>query len=121
MFVVCSLYRSPLQAKNYFMCNLKKLARPMQEVADLFEACNASGNAEPSEVYPRQIGVVITQSYKARTLEAMTWGIPLTTANMCERPAVKGVTPNPKPVNNARMTLHFRCLNIRPTRSAPIS
>jgi putative SOS response-associated peptidase YedK len=90
------------------MCNLKKLAAPTKEVADLFGALDKSGNAGPGEVYPGQIGLVVTQQGEARTLEArtlepMTWGFPLVTADMRARAKVKGTIPRPKPVNNARM------------------
>lgn len=56
------------------MCNLKKLASPTKEVADLFGALDKSSNAGPGEVYPGQIGLVVTQQGAARTLEPMTWG-----------------------------------------------
>jgi putative SOS response-associated peptidase YedK len=85
------------------MCNLKKLAAPTKEVADLFGAIDKSGNAGPGEVYPGQIGLVVTQQSGARTLEPMTWGFPLITADMRARAAAKCTTPRPKPVNNARM------------------
>ncbi len=85
------------------MCNLKKLAAPTKEVADLFGAFDNSGNAGPGEVYPGQIGLVVTQQGGARTLEPMTWGFPLVTADMRVRAAAKGTNPRPKPVNNARM------------------
>jgi putative SOS response-associated peptidase YedK len=85
------------------MCNLKKLAAPTKEVADLFGALDKSGNAGPGEVYPGQIGLVVTQQSEVRTLEPMTWGFPLVTAEMRTRAATKSSTPRPKPVNNARM------------------
>lgn len=85
------------------MCNLKKLDAPMREVAALFSAADQSGNAGPGEVYPGQIGVVITQTEGERTLQPMTWGFPLVTAEMRARAAAKGTSPRPKPVNNARM------------------
>jgi putative SOS response-associated peptidase YedK len=85
------------------MCNLKKLDAPMREVAALFSATDKSGNAGPGEVYPGQIGVVVTQVEGPRALQPMTWGFPLVTAEMRDRAAAKGTTARPKPVNNARM------------------
>jgi putative SOS response-associated peptidase YedK len=85
------------------MCNLKKLAAQTKEVADLFGAIDKSGNAGPGEVYPGQIGLVVTQKVGTRTLEPMTWGFPLVTADMRARATAKGSIPRPKPVNNARM------------------
>jgi putative SOS response-associated peptidase YedK len=85
------------------MCNLKKLAAQTKEVADLFGAIDKSGNARPVEVYPCQIGLVVTQKAGTRTLEPMTWGFPLVTADMRARATAKGTIPRPKPVNNARM------------------
>ena len=85
------------------MCNLKKLAAQTKEVADLFGAFDKSGKAGPGEVYPGQIGLVVTQQGGARTLQPMTWGFPLVTADMRARASAKTSTPRPKPVNNARM------------------
>lgn len=85
------------------MCNLKRLTASTKEIADLFGAFDRSGNAGPGDVYPGQIGLVVTQQGTARTLEPMTWGFPLTTADMRSRATAKGTAPRPKPVNNARM------------------
>jgi putative SOS response-associated peptidase YedK len=67
------------------MCNLKKLAAPTKEVADLFGALDKSGNAGSGGVYPSQIGLVVTHKAGTRTLEPMTWGFPLVTADMRAR------------------------------------
>lgn len=85
------------------MCNLKKLSTQTDEVARLFDALDASGNAGPGAVYPGQMGVVVTQASAKRTLQAMTWGFPLVTADMRARASASGKEARPRPVNNARM------------------
>jgi putative SOS response-associated peptidase YedK len=46
---------------------------------------------------------VVTQQSGTTTLEPMTWGFPLITADMRARASAKGTAPRSKPANNARM------------------
>lgn len=79
------------------MCNLYRMAKSQDEVADFFRAIVGeltvapAGNA-PEEVYPGYPGLVMDGA----ALRQMTWGFPL------RRTGAKGQPLKPKPVNNAR-------------------
>ena len=79
------------------MCNLYKLAKSQDEVADFFRAITANlrvapqGNL-PEEVYPGYPGLVLAGD----NLQQMVWGFPL------QRTGAKGQLLKPKPVNNTR-------------------
>jgi len=56
------------------MCNLYRMTKPVDEVAQLFETSNAAaGSNSGSEVYPGYPGLVIADG----ELKAMAWGFPL--------------------------------------------
>ncbi len=78
------------------MCNLYRMSKSANEVADFFAAIThdmrvAPGNA-PAEIYPGYPGLVLADG----TLQNMAWGFPL------PRKGAKGQPLKPKPVNNAR-------------------
>ncbi|GGC24984.1 DUF159 family protein [Novosphingobium marinum] len=74
------------------MCNLYRMTRGIDEVAQLFDALPDRGANFGEEVYPGYPGVVIAEG-RAR---AMTWGFPLVLKGR------KGQPLKPRPVNNAR-------------------
>ena len=79
------------------MCNLYKLSRTQDEVAQFFDGLSENltvapaGNA-PEQMYPGYPGMVMD----GERLRQMAWGFPL------ERTGAKGQPLKPKPVNNAR-------------------
>ncbi len=79
------------------MCNLYRMSKSRDEVADYFRdvavqfAVQPAGNA-PDIIYPGYPGMVLT----AQALTQMVWGFPL------QRTGAKGQPLKPKPVNNAR-------------------
>ena len=79
------------------MCNLYRMSRTQDEVAQFFEAIVQDfavappGNAA-EQVYPGYPGLVMDGA----SLRQMTWGFPL------QRKGAKGQPLKPKPVNNAR-------------------
>jgi putative SOS response-associated peptidase YedK len=75
------------------VCNLYRLAKPLQEVSTLFRVRDGLSTANLSEeVYPGYPGVVVTE----QRLQRMTWGFPL------QLRGKQGNLLKPKPVNNAR-------------------
>ena len=74
------------------MCNLYKMTKTVQEVAQLFGAvADPAGNAGET-VYPGYPGVVVAEG----RVRQMTWGFPLVLKGKNGQPL------KPKPVNNAR-------------------
>jgi len=78
------------------MCNLYRMSKSANEVADFFAAIArdmrvSPGNA-PAEIYPGYPGMVLADG----ALQSMAWGFPL------PRKGAKGQPLKPKPVNNAR-------------------
>jgi len=79
------------------MCNLYRMSKSQDEVADFFRAMASelaippAGNA-PAMIYPGYPGIVFTGD----ALLQMVWGFPL------QRKGAKGQPLKPKPVNNAR-------------------
>ncbi|MDZ4306591.1 SOS response-associated peptidase [Allopontixanthobacter sp.] len=75
------------------MCNLYRMTRTVDEVAQMFGAVNhAAGSNLGAEVYPGYPGLVVERGH----LRQMTWGFPL------QMKGAKGQLLKPKPVNNAR-------------------
>lgn len=75
------------------MCNLYRLAAPLDDVSALFKMVNEIGNANlGAEVYPGYPGAVI----ESGELRRMTWGFPL------QLKGKQGQSLKPKPVNNTR-------------------
>ncbi len=74
------------------MCNLYRLNRPQDQVAQLFKVDAVQGNAA-EEVYPGYPGLVVAEGQ----LRPMVWGFPLVLKSKKTGEALK-----PKPVNNAR-------------------
>jgi putative SOS response-associated peptidase YedK len=75
------------------MCNLYRMMKSTQEVAQLFRVVSEPGANFAAVVYPGYSGLVIANG-KART---MTWGFPLVMKSK-----KTGAPLKPKPVNNAR-------------------
>lgn len=79
------------------MCNLYKMSRTQDEVAQFFDAIaqdmavGPTGNA-PEEVYPGYPALVLAEG----SLQQMVWGFPLALKG------AKGQPLKPRPVNNAR-------------------
>lgn len=79
------------------MCNLYRMSKSQDEVADFFRAITEdlsvapAGNA-PEDVYPGHPGLVMD----GESLRQMVWGFPL------QRKGAKGQPLKPKPVNNTR-------------------
>lgn len=79
------------------MCNLYKMSRTQDEVAQFFDGLSEnltvapSGNA-PEQIYPGYPGLVMD----GEAIRQMAWGFPL------NRKGAKGQPLKPKPVNNAR-------------------
>ncbi len=78
------------------MCNLYRMSKSANEVADFFAAIAqdmrvSPGNA-PAEIYPGYPGLVLADG----ELQSMAWGFPLA------RKGAKGQPLKPRPVNNAR-------------------
>jgi putative SOS response-associated peptidase YedK len=74
------------------MCNLTRMQRAVDEVADLFGVTAEATNA-PGEVYPGYPGIVVADG----RVRSMAWGFPL--AQVSKR---TGLPIKPKAVNNAR-------------------
>ncbi len=74
------------------MCNLYKLRRTVEEVAQLFRVEPAAGANVAAELYPGYSGLVVAEG----RVRAMTWGFPLSLKGRDGR-ALK-----PKAVTNAR-------------------
>ena len=75
------------------MCNLYRMTKGPDEVAQWFEAVNGAGGRNfGTEVYPGYPGMVVAEG-EARV---MTWGFPLVMTGK------SGQKLKPKPVNNAR-------------------
>lgn len=75
------------------MCNLYRLSKMQNEVAQIFGATNTLGNANLSgEVFPGYPGLVVAEGQ----LKRMNWGYPLIMKGK------RGQPLKPKPVNNAR-------------------
>lgn len=74
------------------MCNLYRMTRTVDEVANLFRVSPDTGANFGAEVYPGYPGLVVAEG-RAR---AMTWGFPLVLKGKSGQPL------KPKPVNNAR-------------------
>ena len=76
------------------MCNLYRMTKGVDEVANWFDITNALDGANlDDEVYPGYPGLVITSS----RLRSMIWGFP-----MSFKSKRSGQPLKPKPVNNAR-------------------
>ena len=76
------------------MCNLYRMTKNPDEVANWFRVTNALAGANfGSEVYPGYPGAVIAEG----TLRQMTWGFPLVLKSKKTGEPLK-----PKPVNNTR-------------------
>lgn len=73
------------------MCNLYRMTKPANEVAELFAVEGAAGNFS-GEVFPGYPGLVVADG----ALRTMTWGFPLVMRGK------NGQKLKPKPVNNAR-------------------
>lgn len=79
------------------MCNLYRLSKSVDEVADFFRAIAegehvAPGANFPEETYPGYPGLVLAYG----VFRTMTWGFPLS------RKSATGQPLKPRPVNNAR-------------------
>ena len=75
------------------MCNLYRMTKNKDEVAQWFDAIDALGGANfGNEVYPGYPGLVVADG----ELKQMTWGFPLVMKGKSGQPL------KPKPVNNAR-------------------
>jgi putative SOS response-associated peptidase YedK len=74
------------------MCNLYRMTRTVDEIAQLFDAIPERGANFAEELYPGYPGIVVAEG-RAR---AMTWGFPLL------RKGKQGQPLKPKPVTNAR-------------------
>jgi putative SOS response-associated peptidase YedK len=75
------------------MCNLYRMTKAKDEVAQWFDAVDAAGGANfASEIYPGYPGLVIAQG----AVRQMSWGFPLVMKGKNGQPL------KPKPVNNAR-------------------
>ncbi len=75
------------------MCNLYRMTKSGDEVAQWFEVRNTAGGANlAAEIYPGYPGVVIADG----RLRAMHWGFPL------QVKGARGQVLKPRPVNNAR-------------------
>jgi putative SOS response-associated peptidase YedK len=74
------------------MCNLYRMTRTTDEIAQLFDALPDRGANFGEEVYPGYPGLVVAEG-QAR---AMTWGFPLVLMGKQGQPL------KPKPVTNAR-------------------
>ena len=79
------------------MCNLYRMTKTTDEVAKLFGAAEAHGQAGgganfAAEVYPGYSGLVVADG----AVRSMTWGFPLVMKGKNGQPL------KPKPVNNAR-------------------
>jgi len=88
--------RQETNARLASMCNLYKMSKSADEVADFFSSIThdmrvAPGNA-PEEIYPGYPGLVLTEGQ----VQQMTWGFPLALKG------ARGQPLKPKPVNNAR-------------------
>ena len=75
------------------MCNLYRMTKNADEIAQWFDALALSGGANfGAEVYPGYPGLVIAEG----AVKSMTWGFPLVMKGKSGQPL------KPKPVNNAR-------------------
>ena len=75
------------------MCNLYRMTKNKDEVAQWFDAVESLGGANfGAEIYPGYPGLVVAGG----ELKQMTWGVPLVMKGK------NGQTLKPKPVNNAR-------------------
>ena len=75
------------------MCNLYRMTKNSDEVAQWFDVQNAAGRANLSaEIYPGYPGLVIAGG----SLRQMHWGFPL------QMKGARGQVLKPRPVNNAR-------------------
>ena len=75
------------------MCNLYRMTKTQDEVAQWFDAIEALGGANfSSEVYPGYPGMVVAEGQVRR----MNWGFPLVMKGK------QGQLMKPKPVNNTR-------------------
>ena len=74
------------------MCNLYKMTRSVDEVAQLFNVAADKGANVGSHVYPGYPGWVVAEGQ----ICSMAWGFPLTLKGKSGKPL------KPKPVNNAR-------------------
>lgn len=74
------------------MCNLYRMRRTVDEVANLFGARSNPGLNHAEEVYPGYSGLVVAQG----EVRAMTWGFPLALTGK------DGRKLKPRPVTNAR-------------------
>lgn len=74
------------------MCNLYRMTRTVDEIANLFDAMPDRGANFGAEVYPGYPGLVVAEG-RAQT---MTWGFPLVLRGK------QGQQLKPKPVTNAR-------------------
>src|SRR5690606_27736565 len=74
------------------MCNLYRMTRSVDEVAQLFGVELPAPSNAGEEVYPGYPGLVIAEG----SLRTMAWGFPLALKG------AKGQTLKPKPVNNTR-------------------
>jgi putative SOS response-associated peptidase YedK len=74
------------------MCNLYRLTKPADAVAQLFDAQLGSVGNAATEVYPGYPGLVVARG----ELRSMVWGFPLVLKGKSGQPL------KPKPVNNAR-------------------
>lgn len=74
------------------MCNLYRMTRTVDEVAQLFDATGEGGANFAEEVYPGYPGLVVAEG----RVTAMNWGFPLVLKGK------HGQKLKPRPVNNAR-------------------
>ena len=74
------------------MCNLYRMTKGTQEVAQLFAVTADAGANYGAEVYPGYPGLVVADGQTS----AMTWGFPLVLKGK------QGQPRKPKPVTNAR-------------------
>ncbi|MEW9853614.1 SOS response-associated peptidase [Novosphingobium sp. M1R2S20] len=75
------------------MCNLYRMTKSFDEVANLFGRHSEAGSNFAAEIYPGYVGLVVTSD----AVRTMTWGFPLAMKSKKTGQALK-----PKPVNNAR-------------------
>lgn len=80
------------------MCNLYRMTKPQSEIAQLFDAVDASPHANfGEEVYPGYPGLVVAKGAGGQyQIGTMNWGFPLVMKGK------SGQALKPKPVNNAR-------------------
>lgn len=80
------------------MCNLYRMTKSQDEIAQLFDAVDAGPPANfGEEVYPGYPGLVVASNAEGRfQVGTMSWGLPLVMKGK------NGQALKPKPVNNAR-------------------